>query len=218
MAFTINPPNTALVDERGMISPVWYRFFANIQRILGDDPIKQFAEASVVTFAASPVFSNERILAGSAAIRLVSAAPLLTIELRDTTVAPGSYGDAAKTIALTVDQQGRITAAQEFDLNTSNIAEGAKLFHTDARARAAISGVGGISYDAGTGEASLDTGNARNVDHSAVRIAAGAGLIGGGTIDEDRTLALNASGVTPGTYASPTSITVDEYGRITAIS
>lgn len=31
-------------------------------------------------------------------------------------------------------------------------------------------------------------------------------------------ISLSASGVTPGTYANPTSITVDGYGRVTAIS
>lgn len=218
MAFTINPPNTALVDERGMVSPVWYRFFANIQRIIGDDAIKQFAEAPVLTFAASPVFSNERILAGSAAIRLAPAAPLMTIELRDTAVVPRAYGGASKAAAITVDQQGRVTSAQEFDLNTGNIAEGANLYYTQARARAAISGTGGVSYDTGTGEASLDTASGRNVDHSTVHVAAGVGLTGGGAINADRTLALAPSGVTAGVYASPTSITVDQYGRITAIS
>lgn len=46
-------------------------------------------------------------------------------------------------------------------------------------------------------------------------IIAGAGLDGGGDLSQDRTLSLEPSGVTPGSYTS-TDLTVDEYGRITA--
>lgn len=44
----------------------------------------------------------------------------------------------------------------------------------------------GISVGADT--VGLDTGNARNVDHSAVSVIAGDGLTGGGTIESNRTL------------------------------
>ena len=35
MGFPINPPHCALVDNNGMVSPEWYRFFVAIQRMIG---------------------------------------------------------------------------------------------------------------------------------------------------------------------------------------
>ena len=48
---------------------------------------------------------------------------------------------------------------------------------------------------------------------TATSIKAGTGLIGGGTLSQDRTLSLSTSGVTAGTY---TKLTVDVYGRVTS--
>lgn len=47
----------------------------------------------------------------------------------------------------------------------------------------------------------------------AIKISAGTGLSGGGTLEADRTLSLATSGVTAGTYKS---VTVDNYGRVTS--
>lgn len=48
-------------------------------------------------------------------------------------------------------------------------------------------------------------------------LTAGTGLTGGGDLTANRTFALATSGVSNGTYANPSSVTVDEYGRITSI-
>ena len=46
------------------------------------------------------------------------------------------------------------------DATTSNVAEGSRLYYTDARSRAAISVTGGgISYDNGTGQITLAVGS-----------------------------------------------------------
>ena len=55
------------------------------------------------------------------------------------------------------------------------------------------------------------------------QITAGTGLSGGGSLASDRTLALAAAGVTPGTYGNSTTgavpiLTVDTYGRVTSAS
>lgn len=57
-------------------------------------------------------------------------------------------------------------------------------------------------------------------DLRAVRIIAGAGLSGGGDLTEDRTLDLEDTAVTPGTYGSATEVpklTVNSRGQITHI-
>lgn len=177
--------------------------------------------AQFLTLTDTPSLGAERVLtpvAGQIVGTDGGANAPYTLGLADTVVVPGTYGSASKTIAVTVDQKGRLTSAQEFALSTSNIAEGTNLYYTDARARAALSAGTGISYNSGTGAIALDTASNRNVDHSAVSINAGTGLTGGGDLTATRSLALATSGVTAGTYASPTSITVDAYGRITSIT
>lgn len=39
--FTINPPREPIADSRGNVTPSWYRFFAQLQRVTGqtDNPI-----------------------------------------------------------------------------------------------------------------------------------------------------------------------------------
>lgn len=68
-----------------------------------------------------------------------------------TGVEAGGYGDGSHLVRFTVDGNGRVTGAEQIDLNSDGITEGAKLFFTDARARAALSGDSGVSYDSGTG-------------------------------------------------------------------
>ena len=48
--------------------------------------------------------------------------------------------------------------------NTSNLSEGTNLYHTTARARAAVSGSAGVTYDSASGVMSLDEGHIRYSD------------------------------------------------------
>jgi len=140
------------------------------------------------------------------------------LRLAATTVAAGGYGDASHMVKVTFDAKGRATDAESFELNSDNVAEGVtNLFFTNARAREALSAGEGIDYDASSGEIALDPASTRNTDHALVEVQAGPGLTGGGDITETRTIALEEVGAA-GTYGSPTSITVDQYGRVTAIS
>lgn len=59
-----------------------------------------------------------------------------------------------------------------------------------------------------------------HVDHSSVVLTAGVGLTGGGDITTSRTIDLEDTAVTPGSYGDSNSsvqITVDQQGRITSI-
>jgi len=80
-----------------------------------------------------------------------------TFSLDDTAITPATYGSSSEYVTVTVDQQGRLTAASDGPLNTSNITEGSNLYYTDARARAALSGTGAVSYNSGTGEINITT-------------------------------------------------------------
>ena len=72
--------------------------------------------------------------------------------------------------------QGGSALAKSSQLTTANVSEVTNLYFTNARARAAISATGDISYDAETGVISF-TNDAGDIES----VAAGDGLTGGGT-------------------------------------
>jgi len=200
-------------------SPRGVRAFENLQ---GDatNIYDAVSNAPFLTLSMQDSLGAERTFTPSAGFTVSDggAGGEYAIDLADTGVVAGGYGAATKTISVTVDGKGRVSAVQAYDLNTDNVTEGVtNLFFTNARAREALNGGAGIDYDATTGEIALDIDDPRNVDHSAVSITAGDGLTGGGDLTASRAFALATVG-TPGTYPNPTSITVDQYGRITAIS
>lgn len=148
--------------------------------------------APIVTAAAVTILEDERILQGDGqAISATFAPASAVISLDDTAVIPTTYGGESETVAFTVDQQGRLTHAEAFSLNTDNIAEGVtNLYFTQARARESLSAGAGIDYDNSTGVISCD------IEISEI---------------------IGATPAADGTYPSPTSITIKD-GVITAIS
>lgn len=114
----------------------------NVNNILG---------SPILLFGSSATFSNDRVLQGSSDIALSDGGANLTISLTATGVSASTYGSAMQIPAFAVDAKGRITVAGQFLLTSTNVAEGTKLFFTDARARQAISGGDGIDYDDTTG-------------------------------------------------------------------
>lgn len=150
----ITPPREPIVDPRtGIISRAWFLFFQQLQRnTSGSGDV-----AVVVVGAVTGSSPNGRELEFVDPLVATDTGPggTLSVDLRDTPVVPGPYGSAAKTVSFTVTRRGRIVTAAEYNLTTSNITEGSKLFYTDARVRAAISGTAPIAFS-GAGVISLN--------------------------------------------------------------
>jgi hypothetical protein len=53
MSFPINPPNAPLVGNNGRVTPEWWRFFLNIQRMLGT-ATSPFDDSMLMASAAPP--------------------------------------------------------------------------------------------------------------------------------------------------------------------
>jgi len=115
----------------------------------------------------------------------------VTVNLDDTTVTPGNYGSATAIPSITVDAQGRITAASTSSITTSL----------------------SVNADSGTAQ-SIDLGT------ESLAISGGTGLTTT-TGTNSVTVDLDNTAVTLGTYGTASAVgtfTVDQQGRLTAAS
>lgn len=170
---------TFTVDAQGRLTAAGSANVATNLTINGD---------SSTTDTISLLDSNLTFTGGTAISSLVTD-NTVTISLDDTTVSPGSYGSQTEIPTFTVDQQGRLTAANVVNVATS----------------LTVNGDGATSDTISLLDSSLtfvgDTAITATVTDNTV------------TIDLDDTV------VTPGSYGSQTQIptfTVDQQGRLTA--
>ena len=117
-------------------------------------------------------------------------------------------------------------------LNTDSVPEGTSQYYTAARARTDVIGSSITNGDTSSAPSSdavydalatRDASIATKADSSALSskvntsttVTAGTGLTGGGDLSANRTLSLDNSGVTAGSYTAA-DITIDAYGRVTS--
>ncbi len=135
------------------------------------------------------------ILGGTGLTSVTSNTDTITINLDNTAVTGGSYGNANTAASFTVDAQGRLTAASQNAI--SILASQVSDFSANARATISVSG-SELAYNSSTGVISFAsagvtslTGTANEVEVSAANGAVTVGLPSNVTIGQDLTVTGN---------------------------
>jgi hypothetical protein len=207
VSFAINPPDTPLTLPSGSTNPVWYRFFAAVQKEIGSDIIAQLQSAPYLSYSPTTALLNDKVLTQGVGLSFTSGVSTLTVAIASTGVTAASYGSASQVASFTVNARGQLTAAANVTITPAAI--GAAASSLVLTAGAGLTGGGDLTanrtFDVGAGtgitvnanDVALDTTSTRNTDHAGVTITAGAGLTGGGDISATRTLDVGAgAGIT----------------------
>ena len=149
------------------------------------------------------------IAGGTGLTSAAASVDTITLNLDNTAVIAGTYGNTSAVGVFTVDAQGRLTGATS---NTISILS-SQISDFTANTRASISVSGDLAYNTTTGVISF-TNDAGDIES----VTAGTGLSGGGTSGAV-TLDLANTAVTAGSYGGAGTVgtfTVDAQGRLTA--
>jgi Repeat of unknown function (DUF5907) len=124
----------------------------------------------------------------------------MILDLAVTTIVNGELGRAPLGAASAADLtalDGRVTTLETRvdTLTTSEVVEGANLYFTEGRARAALLATAPITYDAGTGAIGANAASANTPDYLVQRDGAGAFSAGAVTVTDLTDSALNEGSV-----------------------
>lgn len=197
-----------------------------------------------VANVANAVADTREIIAGTGLTGGGNLSANVTISMGNTNVVAATYGGGSNAAQVTVDAQGRITAAANVAIpqgTVTNIAtgtglDGGPITGTGTISLANTSVTAGVYGDAATvaqvtinaqGQAtnvanvpiSISVANVANAVPDSRVIIAGTGLTGGGNLASNVTVSMSNTNVTIGTYGGGTNaaeITVDQQGRITS--
>lgn len=156
------------------------------------------------------------------------------LKLGDTAVTPGSYGSASQSASITVDQQGRLTAAshQSIAITASQVTDfneaaqdavGAALTDTasiDFTYNDGANTISAVVLPAGVDHDALSNFVAnKHIDHSTVNIntASLSGLAGGGDITTSRSIVVNPNNATLVTAALGDEVLISDASDSNAL-
>jgi hypothetical protein len=197
-----------------------------------------------VANVANAVSDSREIIAGTGLTGGGNLSANVTISMGNTNVVAATYGGGSNAAEVTVDPQGRITAAANVaipqgtvtNIQTGTGLSGGPITGSGTISLANTSVTAGVYGDAATvaqvtinaqGQATnvanvpiaISVANVANAVPDSRVIIAGTGLSGGGNLASNVTISMSNTNVTIGTYGGGTNaaeITVDQQGRITS--
>ena len=232
----IPAPRVPIIDQAtGLMSREWFRYFNNINTILGGGTGITTVDHGGTGLSTAP--SNGQLLIGangvyalntltpSTGITVTNTSGNISVKLSDTTVIAGSYGTVSSVPAYTVNAQGQLTSASSLliSIDASQISSGTLPILRGGTNNSGTPTAGAVSYGDGTSYKFTTVGTAGQVLISSGTSAPTWATPSGGTVTAISITSANgfagtsSGGATPAITLS-TTVTGVLKGNGTAIS